>query len=134
MIYSESICMDTQSHFLFSCEFRKQQAKQQEKVIESTSKRFSDDYALLQPCGSNQEPAKVFSSSTAKLHSLPPTRATLQVDSASVCREQSDALSRLVQHTLPHPSQSSISPYACFYGQPKQPMKMGWLDKLSPQG
>ncbi|XP_047671506.1 arf-GAP with Rho-GAP domain, ANK repeat and PH domain-containing protein 2 isoform X2 [Tachysurus fulvidraco] len=113
---------------------RKQQAKQQEKVLESTSKRFSDDYALLQPCGSNQEPASVCSSSTANLQSLPPTGATLQVDSAGVCREPSDALSRLVKHTLPHPSQSSISPYACFYGQPKQPLKMGWLDKLSPQG
>lgn len=28
-----------------------------------------------------------------------------------------------------------ISPYACFYGAPKhQTLKVGWLDKLSPQG
>lgn len=28
-----------------------------------------------------------------------------------------------------------ISPYACFYGVPKrQVLKVGWLDKLSPQG
>ncbi|XP_027894710.1 arf-GAP with Rho-GAP domain, ANK repeat and PH domain-containing protein 2 isoform X1 [Xiphophorus couchianus] len=27
-----------------------------------------------------------------------------------------------------------ISPYACFYGAPKQAVKVGWLDKLSPQG
>uniref|UniRef100_A0A3Q1H731 ArfGAP with RhoGAP domain, ankyrin repeat and PH domain 2 n=1 Tax=Anabas testudineus TaxID=64144 RepID=A0A3Q1H731_ANATE len=28
-----------------------------------------------------------------------------------------------------------ISPYACFYGAPKNPvLKVGWLDKLSPQG
>lgn len=28
-----------------------------------------------------------------------------------------------------------ISPYACFYGAPKiQVLKVGWLDKLSPQG
>ncbi|XP_039997410.1 arf-GAP with Rho-GAP domain, ANK repeat and PH domain-containing protein 2 [Xiphias gladius] len=30
---------------------------------------------------------------------------------------------------------SDISPYACFYGAPKhQVLKVGWLDKLSPQG
>lgn len=28
-----------------------------------------------------------------------------------------------------------ISPYACFYGAPgHQVLKVGWLDKLSPQG
>lgn len=28
-----------------------------------------------------------------------------------------------------------ISPYACFYGSPRhQVLKVGWLDKLSPQG
>ncbi|XP_038150807.1 arf-GAP with Rho-GAP domain, ANK repeat and PH domain-containing protein 2-like [Cyprinodon tularosa] len=31
--------------------------------------------------------------------------------------------------------QPDISPYACFYGAPKQQvLKVGWLDKLSPQG
>lgn len=31
--------------------------------------------------------------------------------------------------------QPDISPYACFYGAPKhQVLKVGWLDKLSPQG
>lgn len=30
---------------------------------------------------------------------------------------------------------SDISPYACFYGPGTTPvLKMGWLDKLSPQG
>lgn len=28
-----------------------------------------------------------------------------------------------------------ISPYACFYGDSRPPvLKVGWLDKLSPQG
>ncbi|TSL40981.1 Arf-GAP with Rho-GAP domain, ANK repeat and PH domain-containing protein 2 [Bagarius yarrelli] len=116
---------------------RKQQAKQQEKVTESTSRPLSDDYALLQPCVSSQEPESVCSLRKAK--SLPQPapsqpKATSQVDSSGVCDEPLDALSRLAQHTLPQHSQSSISPYACFYGRPKQPMKMGWLDKLSPQG
>ncbi|XP_047462569.1 arf-GAP with Rho-GAP domain, ANK repeat and PH domain-containing protein 2 [Mugil cephalus] len=32
-------------------------------------------------------------------------------------------------------AQPDISPYACFYGAPKrQVLKVGWLDKLSPQG
>ncbi|XP_014852233.1 PREDICTED: arf-GAP with Rho-GAP domain, ANK repeat and PH domain-containing protein 2 [Poecilia mexicana] len=31
-------------------------------------------------------------------------------------------------------AEPDISPYACFYGAPKQAVKVGWLDKLSPQG
>ncbi|MCJ8731477.1 hypothetical protein PDJAM_G00200070 [Pangasius djambal] len=111
---------------------RKQQAKKQEKVTECASRRFSDDYALLQPCIPSQEPANECSLSTPK--SLPQPGAKSQVDSRGVCSEPLDALSRLVQHTLPLHSESSISPYACFYGRPKQSIKMGWLDKLSPQG
>ncbi|KAK3568028.1 hypothetical protein QTP86_028618 [Hemibagrus guttatus] len=116
---------------------RKQQAKQQEKVTESSSKRLSDDYALLQSCGPSQEPANACSLRTAKSvpqPAMPLSGATSQVDSGGVSGEPLDALSRLAQHTLPLHCQTSISPYACFYGRPKQPMKMGWLDKLSPQG
>ncbi|XP_037614680.1 arf-GAP with Rho-GAP domain, ANK repeat and PH domain-containing protein 2 [Sebastes umbrosus] len=36
---------------------------------------------------------------------------------------------------LPRNALADISPYACFYGAPKhQVLKVGWLDKLSPQG
>ncbi|XP_047242334.1 arf-GAP with Rho-GAP domain, ANK repeat and PH domain-containing protein 2 isoform X3 [Girardinichthys multiradiatus] len=37
--------------------------------------------------------------------------------------------------TVTESTQPDISPYACFYGGPKQQvLKVGWLDKLSPQG
>lgn len=44
--------------------------------------------------------------------------------------EPADALGGASSNALP-----DISPYACFYGAPKhQVLKVGWLDKLSPQG
>lgn len=44
--------------------------------------------------------------------------------------ESRDALGGSIKDALP-----DISPYACFYGAPKhQVLKVGWLDKLSPQG
>lgn len=111
--------------------------KQQGKVSASTRRHFSDDYALLQPCIPSLEPANKCSLSTTK--SLPqlapqPPGSRLQMDSGGVRSEPSDALSRLVHSTLPLYNESSISPYACYYGCPKRLIKMGWLDKLSPQG
>lgn len=44
--------------------------------------------------------------------------------------EAADPLVDTSRSTMP-----DISPYACFYGAPKhQMLKVGWLDKLSPQG
>lgn len=44
--------------------------------------------------------------------------------------QPADALGGVTRDALP-----DISPYACFYGAPKhQVLKVGWLDKLSPQG
>lgn len=129
--------MNTYSHFLYSSAYRKQQAEQLEKVTESTSRCRSDDYALLQPCIPSQEPANECSLSTVKSlpqPALPLPRAKSQVDSGGVCSEPLDAVSLLVQHSLPLHSESFISPYACFYGHAKHSEKMGWLDKLSPQG
>ncbi|XP_029445527.1 arf-GAP with Rho-GAP domain, ANK repeat and PH domain-containing protein 2 isoform X2 [Rhinatrema bivittatum] len=37
-------------------------------------------------------------------------------------------------HTTSVQNDSSISPYACFYGSSTKAIKTGWLDKLSPQG
>lgn len=126
------------AHTSFSpSEYRKQQAKQQKKVSANTRRHFSDDYALLQPCIPSLEPANKCSLGTTK--SLPQLAPPLpgarsQVDSGGVCSEPSNALSQLVHHTLPLYKESSISPYACFYRRPKHFIKMGWLDKLSPQG
>ncbi|XP_037832343.1 arf-GAP with Rho-GAP domain, ANK repeat and PH domain-containing protein 2 isoform X2 [Kryptolebias marmoratus] len=44
--------------------------------------------------------------------------------------QRADVLSSCTKRAQP-----DISPYACFYGAPKhQVLKVGWLDKLSPQG
>ncbi|XP_036407457.1 arf-GAP with Rho-GAP domain, ANK repeat and PH domain-containing protein 2 isoform X2 [Megalops cyprinoides] len=40
----------------------------------------------------------------------------------------------LVRRATPAQPDHAISPYACFYGPTKTVLKMGWLDKLSPQG
>lgn len=137
MYLSWNACMNTYSHFLFPSAYRKQRAKQLEEVTESTNRCLSGDYALLQPCIPSQEPASECSLSTVKSllqPALPLPGAKSQVDSGGVCSEPLDAVSLLVQHSLPLPSESSISPYACFYERPKHLVKMGWLDKLSPQG
>ncbi|KAF7659895.1 hypothetical protein LDENG_00291330 [Lucifuga dentata] len=47
--------------------------------------------------------------------------------------DRAEALGGLIKNT--QPVKADISPYACFYGAPKQKaFKAGWLDKLSPQG
>uniref|UniRef100_A0A8D3A5L7 Uncharacterized protein n=1 Tax=Scophthalmus maximus TaxID=52904 RepID=A0A8D3A5L7_SCOMX len=55
------------------------------------------------------------------------------VDECFACdlySEPADALGAAGRGALP-----DISPYACFYGSPEpQVLKVGWLDKLSPQG
>lgn len=44
--------------------------------------------------------------------------------------DPADAVGDVTRNALP-----DISPYACFYGAPKHKvLKVGWLDKLSPQG
>lgn len=108
---------------------------QHEKVTVSTSRCHSDDYAVLQPCIPSLEPDCHISTTKSLPQLAPPLLgAKSQVDSGGVCSKQLDAVPRLVQHTLPVHSETSISPYACYYGGPKQFIKMGWLDKLSPQG
>ncbi|XP_076016093.1 arf-GAP with Rho-GAP domain, ANK repeat and PH domain-containing protein 2 isoform X2 [Genypterus blacodes] len=57
-----------------------------------------------------------------------PDEPLIMVD-CELYSEPADAREGLVRNA------SDISPYACFYGAAKQqPVKAGWLDKLSPQG
>ncbi|XP_074480220.1 arf-GAP with Rho-GAP domain, ANK repeat and PH domain-containing protein 2 [Sebastes fasciatus] len=56
-----------------------------------------------------------------------PQDGALMMVECDLYSEPADALTR---NAL-----ADISPYACFYGAPKhQVLKVGWLDKLSPQG
>ncbi|KAG7241617.1 hypothetical protein INR49_025537 [Caranx melampygus] len=59
-----------------------------------------------------------------------PKDASLIMVECDLYSEPAEALGGVSGNTLP-----DISPYACFYGAPKrQVLKVGWLDKLSPQG
>lgn len=58
--------------------------------------------------------------------SAAPQEASVNMAECEVYSEPADS----VANAMP-----DISPYACFYGAPRhQVLKVGWLDKLSPQG
>uniref|UniRef100_A0A3Q2QSQ4 Arf-GAP with Rho-GAP domain, ANK repeat and PH domain-containing protein 2 n=1 Tax=Fundulus heteroclitus TaxID=8078 RepID=A0A3Q2QSQ4_FUNHE len=60
--------------------------------------------------------------------------STVDMCASLLPRANLDAASALTPDPAPAVS-PDISPYACFYGAPKQQVvKVGWLDKLSPQG
>lgn len=59
-----------------------------------------------------------------------PKDGSLKIVECEVYSEPADSLRDAARDTMP-----DISPYACFYGAPRhQVLKVGWLDKLSPQG
>ncbi|KAG7497488.1 hypothetical protein JOB18_038618 [Solea senegalensis] len=59
-----------------------------------------------------------------------PKDGSLMMVECDLYSEPADILAGASRTALP-----DISPYACFYGAPKhQVLKVGWLDKLSPQG
>uniref|UniRef100_A0A8D0AI78 ArfGAP with RhoGAP domain, ankyrin repeat and PH domain 2 n=1 Tax=Sander lucioperca TaxID=283035 RepID=A0A8D0AI78_SANLU len=64
------------------------------------------------------------------LTSSGPKDGSLTMVECDLYSEPADAIRVVTKNALP-----DISPYACFYGAPKhQVLKVGWLDKLSPQG
>uniref|UniRef100_A0A8C7RRQ5 Arf-GAP with Rho-GAP domain, ANK repeat and PH domain-containing protein 2 n=1 Tax=Oncorhynchus mykiss TaxID=8022 RepID=A0A8C7RRQ5_ONCMY len=74
---------------------------------------YEDDYSIVEECTTSWE----LSNHPLLSGSLP-----------------GPALSQNTLPVLPADHADNISPYACFYGAPKTKLKMGWLDKLSPQG
>ncbi|XP_072543701.1 arf-GAP with Rho-GAP domain, ANK repeat and PH domain-containing protein 2 isoform X2 [Salminus brasiliensis] len=129
---------------------RKQQNKQKLKVTVSrrdvsqqcTNASNDDGYSLIQPCLPSQELASETSSNTSTSLKVSPQTPPLvkplpqapPPTASAVYSEPLDTLSGLVKHTLPTHTETAISPYACFYRGTKSSVKMGWLDKLSPQG
>ncbi|XP_029311166.1 arf-GAP with Rho-GAP domain, ANK repeat and PH domain-containing protein 2 isoform X2 [Cottoperca gobio] len=98
---------------------------------------FKDEYSTVEDCSSILPRASLD-------QSFPVTREALAVGPAAsgpkdgslimvecdLYSEPADALGGGTSNARP-----DISPYACFYGAPKhQVLKVGWLDKLSPQG
>ncbi|KAM3591133.1 uncharacterized protein V6R79_022991 [Siganus canaliculatus] len=94
---------------------------------------YTDEYSTVEECSSvvrpavGDQPFAVTSESPAA--SGPKEESLIMVD-CDLYSEPADAVQPGTRNMLP-----DISPYACFYGAPKHKvLKMGWLDKLSPQG
>ncbi|XP_061816985.1 arf-GAP with Rho-GAP domain, ANK repeat and PH domain-containing protein 2 isoform X1 [Nerophis lumbriciformis] len=98
--------------------------------VEATPDPFKEEYSTVEECSSvlqslDQSVADYLSVGAASAALTPACH------SASMMMVDRDLYSQSV-HTEHLPD---ISPYACFYGAPKPPvLKVGWLDKLSPQG
>lgn len=66
----------------------------------------------------------------AAVGSAGPKHESLIMVDCDLYSQRADVLTSIAKREQP-----DISPYACFYGGPKhQVLKVGWLDKLSPQG
>ncbi|XP_029943844.1 arf-GAP with Rho-GAP domain, ANK repeat and PH domain-containing protein 2 isoform X2 [Salarias fasciatus] len=124
---------------------QKQQRKKAPKPIESKKKPcppapavpdpYEEEYSTLEECAGILPQLCLdqgFASDAAAAG--PPASGSRDETSTMVeCdlySQPADALGGVAITELP-----DISPYACFYGAPKHPvLKVGWLDKLSPQG
>ncbi|KAM9407748.1 LOW QUALITY PROTEIN: arf-GAP with Rho-GAP domain, ANK repeat and PH domain-containing protein 2 [Salvelinus alpinus] len=109
---------------------------------------YEDDYSIVEECTTSWElsnhawPNAATATPEPLLSGPLPGPALSQVVPMTmvVCdlySEPFDTLGGLVKNTLPvlpADHADTISPYACFYGAPKTKLKMGWLEKLSPQG
>lgn len=115
------------------------QKKKRKKPIEkecpsAPSVRDKDGYSTLNMCASVlpraiQDPAF---SSTPDV--APVSSATPDLKDEPMIMVDCDLYSESVNSQGTESIEPDISPYACFYGAPKQAVKVGWLDKLSPQG
>nr|XP_020484890.1 arf-GAP with Rho-GAP domain, ANK repeat and PH domain-containing protein 2 [Labrus bergylta]XP_020484892.1 arf-GAP with Rho-GAP domain, ANK repeat and PH domain-containing protein 2 [Labrus bergylta]XP_029132333.1 arf-GAP with Rho-GAP domain, ANK repeat and PH domain-containing protein 2 [Labrus bergylta] len=98
---------------------------------------YQDEYSTVDECASilpqaALDPSFVLTSETlaARPAGSGPKDGSLIMVECDLYSEPTDALGDVSRNALP-----DISPYACFYGAPKhQVLKVGWLDKLSPQG
>lgn len=98
---------------------------------------YKDEYSRVDECASIL-PRAILDQSLAGTHdalAVAPAapgltdRALIMVE-CDLYSEPTEARGAVSKHAL-----SDISPYACFYGAPKNKvLKVGWLDKLSPQG
>ncbi|XP_023276619.1 arf-GAP with Rho-GAP domain, ANK repeat and PH domain-containing protein 2 isoform X2 [Seriola lalandi dorsalis] len=99
--------------------------------------RYKDEYSTVDECVSILPRAISDQSFTLTPETLAvgpvasgPKDGSLIMVECDLYSESAEALGGVGRNALP-----DISPYACFYGAPKhQVLKVGWLDKLSPQG
>lgn len=93
--------------------------------------RFKDEYSTVEECVGILPQAGLDPSFavTPEAASGPKDGSLIMVE-CDLYSEPADTLGGATRNAQP-----DISPYACFYGAPKlQTLKVGWLDKLSPQG
>lgn len=98
---------------------------------------YKDEYSTVDECASILPRAGLEQSFAVTPEALAvgpassgPMDGSLIMVECDLYSEPADALGGVTRNALP-----DISPYACFYGAPKhQVLKVGWLDKLSPQG
>ncbi|XP_050931666.1 LOW QUALITY PROTEIN: arf-GAP with Rho-GAP domain, ANK repeat and PH domain-containing protein 2 [Lates calcarifer] len=98
---------------------------------------YKDEYSTVDECASILPRAILDQSFAATPETLAvgpaasgPTDGSMIMVECDLYSEPAEALGSVSRNALP-----DISPYACFYGAPKhQVLKVGWLDKLSPQG
>ena len=93
---------------------------------------YQDEYSTVEECASILTGASLDtpeSLAVGPAASGPQDGSLVMVD-CELYSDPADALGGANRNALP-----DISPYACFYGAPRhQVLKVGWLDKLSPQG
>lgn len=84
-----------------------------------------DEYSTVSEC------AGIFTSDGASSEPLAsgPQDRSLNMVECELYARSTDALEGRTKAAMP-----DISPYACFYGPSRPMLKVGWLDKLSPQG
>ncbi|CAN9509584.1 unnamed protein product [Ophioblennius macclurei] len=99
---------------------------------------YEEEYSTLEECASILPQVSLdrgFASDAAAVAAAPPPASGSKDETSTMVEcelysDPADALGGVAKVELP-----DISPYACFYGAPKhQVLKVGWLDKLSPQG
>ncbi|XP_074555095.1 arf-GAP with Rho-GAP domain, ANK repeat and PH domain-containing protein 2 isoform X1 [Halichoeres trimaculatus] len=123
---------------------KKQRKKKQKDSKEKVSppapiipEPCEDEYSTVEECASILPQAGLdpsFAVTSEALAAGPagsgPKDDSLIMLECDLYSEPMDTQGGLGRNALP-----DISPYACFYGAPKhQVLKVGWLDKLSPQG
>ncbi|XP_028284564.1 arf-GAP with Rho-GAP domain, ANK repeat and PH domain-containing protein 2 isoform X2 [Parambassis ranga] len=119
------------------------QKKQRKKILKQketpcpppppVSDPAGDEYSTVDECASvlpqRRQNFAAASDIGGTVASGPKDKSLIMVE-CDLYSEPKNALAGCTKEPLP-----DISPYACFYGAPKrQVLKVGWLDKLSPQG
>ncbi|KAM6908958.1 arf-GAP with Rho-GAP domain, ANK repeat and PH domain-containing protein 2 [Xenentodon cancila] len=90
---------------------------------------YADEYSTLDEC------AGVLLQDRLDQSSAVTSDAAAAGSSASGPTDKSLIMVDCDLYSAPADAPPDISPYACFYGAPRnQVLKVGWLDKLSPQG